>query len=126
MNIAMDTARGLQRPLMEHRWGQRVPLDLPVRLELTGELLAHGTLQDASISGGYIATDTKFPVLAAVEVVVRTPAGRVALPACVVRRADGGLGVEWRDMECAPLVALLRSASGEHRLWRKDPAFGRA
>lgn len=125
MNIAVNTANGMRRHLMEHRWGERVPLDLPVRLELSGELLAHGRLHDASISGAWLTTDTRIPVLAAVEVVMRTPAGRVALPACVVRRTENGLGVEWRDMDCKPLVALLREAHGEAPLWRRDPSFGR-
>lgn len=126
MNAAMNIAKETPRPFMEHRWGQRVALGLPVRLELAGELLAHGRLEDASISGGYVTTDTAFPVFAAVEVVLRTPAGRLALPACVVRCDERGLGVEWRDMACEPLVALLRETGGADRLWRKDTAFGRA
>ena len=127
MNIAMNNVNvnRTQRPFMEHRWGQRVPLDLPVRLELAGELLAHGRIQDASISGAYVTTDTRFPALAAIEVVLRTPSGRTALPACVVRRADGGVGLEWRDMACPSLVALLRDAGGTE-LWCKDRTFGRA
>lgn len=127
MNISMNNVNvnGVPRRFMEHRWGQRVPLDLPVRLELAGELLAHGRIQDASISGACVTTDTKFPPLAAVEVVLRTPAGRTVLPACVVRRADGGVGVEWRDMASPSLVALLREAGGAE-LWCKDRMFGRA
>jgi hypothetical protein len=125
MNSAMNTLKTRQRPIMEHRWGERVTLDLPVRLELAGELLAHGRIHNASISGAWLTANTSFPAFAAVEVVLRTPAGRVALPACVVRRAQEGFAVEWRDMACEPLIAMLREASGEASLWRKDPAFGR-
>ena len=115
------------RPFMEHRWGQSVTLDLPaVQLQLGGELLGHGRMRNASISGAVVETDAKLPLLASLEVVVRTPslpAGRVVLPACVVRRAADGLGVEWRDMSCENVVALLRSADAAAALWRKDRVF---
>src|SRR5688572_26334378 len=103
MEAITNTLQATQRPIMEHRWGERVPLDLPVRLELAGELLGLGRLRNASISGAFIATDSKFPLLASLDVVLRIPAmpaGRLELPACVVRRDEGGLGVEWRDMAC--------------------------
>src|SRR5689334_17339545 len=96
---AVNTMNATHRRYMEHRWGERVKLDLPVRLELAGELLAHGRLRNASISGAHVATGSKFPVLASVDVVLltpRAPAGRLVLPACVVRRDDEGLGIEWR------------------------------
>jgi hypothetical protein len=127
METVANATKPKQRPIMEHRWGERVPLSLPVRLELAGELLAHGRLRNASISGAFVTTDSKFPVLASLEVVLcmpAAPAGRVALPACVVRRADGGLGLEWRDMGCEAVVRMLREADAQAPLWRKDRAFG--
>jgi hypothetical protein len=121
------TFNATHRPFMEHRWGERLALDLPVRLELAGELLAHGRLRNASISGAFVATDASFPVLASVDVVLHTPrapAGRLALPGCVVRRDDGALGIEWRDMACESVVALLREVDSRAPLWRKDEVFG--
>jgi hypothetical protein len=115
------------RQLMEHRWGERVNVDLPIRLELAGELLGQGRLRNASISGAFIATASKLPVLAAVDVVLQIPAvpgGRLALPASVVRRDEGGVGIEWRDMACESVVALLRRADAGAPLWRKDQVFG--
>jgi hypothetical protein len=116
-----------QRHYMEHRWGERLPLDLPVRLEMAGALLGEGRLRNASISGAYVATDGGSQVLANVELVVHTahaPAGRLVLPACVVRRDDGGLGLEWQDMACESVVKLLRELDALAPLWRKDPVFG--
>jgi PilZ domain-containing protein len=124
---ALNTMNAAQPRYMEHRWGERVPLDLPVRLELAGELLAHGRLRNASISGALVVTESRFPLLATVEVVLHTPrapSGRLALPACVVRREDGALGLEWRDMACESVVALLRAADARAPLWRKDQVFG--
>lgn len=114
-----------RRHVMEHRWGERVALRLPVRLELAGELLARGRLCNASISGGYVITDTKLPVLAAVDVVLascQVPDGRLVLPACVVRRDERGLGLEWRDMASESVVALLREAAVHAPLWGQGRA----
>ena len=108
---------------MEHRWGARVPLGLPVRLELSGELLGHGRLRNASISGGLVATASKLPMLTALDVVVRTPVapqGHIVLPACVVRRTREAIGVEWRDMACDSLLALLRAADHPAELVKRD------
>jgi hypothetical protein len=119
--------KAVRRPIMEHRWGERVALDLPVRLELAGELLAHGRLGNASISGAWVTTPAKLPVLAAVDVVLSLPGvpeGRLALPAWVVRRETGGLGLEWRDMACDSVVTLLREVDAHAQPWRKDVAFG--
>ena len=123
---AVNTQDFAQRRYMEHRGGERVSLDLPVRLELAGELLAHGRLRNASISGALVATPSRFPILATVDVVLHTPrapTGRLALPACVVRREDGALGLEWREMACESVVALLREADARAPLWRKDLVF---
>lgn len=123
---ATCSAKAGHPPFMEHRWGERVPLDLPVRLELAGELLAHARLRNASISGALVTSDSKFPVLATVDVVLispRAPAGRLVLPACVVRREDGALGLEWRDMACQSVVSLLREVNARAPLWRKDRVF---
>lgn len=123
MEMLMQTAAATRAAFMEHRWGARVPLDLPVRLELAGELLGYGRLRNASISGALVITAAKLPVLAALDVVVTSPAapeGRILLPACVVRRAGGAIGVEWRDMACDSLVALLRAADDHSVLIRRD------
>jgi hypothetical protein len=123
MEMQMQAATVNRPAFMEHRWGARVPLDLPVRLELAGELLGYGRLRNASISGALVITASKLPVLAALDVVVTTTAareGRIVLPACVVRRAGGAIAVEWRDMACDTLVALLRAADGHSVLFKRD------
>jgi hypothetical protein len=120
MPMLSPTARAA---FMEHRWGARVALDLPVRLELSGELLGHGRLRNASISGALVVTASRLPVLTALDVVVTTtaaPEGRIVLPACVVRRAGTAIGVEWRDMACDSLVALLRAADDHSVLVKRD------
>jgi hypothetical protein len=123
MEMQMQAATVAHPAFMEHRWGARVALDLPVRLELAGELLGFGRLRNASISGALVNTAARLPVLAALEVVVTTTVareGRIVLPACVVRRAGGSIAVEWRDMACDALVTLLRAADDHSQLFTRD------
>jgi len=61
-----------------------------------------------------------------VVVLVGTGAARraVELPACVMRVARDGVGVEWRDMACPALLALLRESGAEFaHLTARDRAF---
>ncbi len=110
MEIATATSRVSAPRFMEHRWGVRIDMDLPVRLENAGQLVAQGRLENASISGGFVAANATLPPLATVDVVVRMPGGHLTLPACVVRRSQEGFGLEWRDMACDAVVKLLREA----------------
>lgn len=123
MEMQMQATTVARPVFMEHRWGARVSLDLPVRLELAGELLGFGRLRNASISGALVITAARLPPLAALDIVVTTtaaPEGRIVLPACVVRRAGGAVGVEWRDMACDSLVTLLRAADDHAELVKRD------
>jgi hypothetical protein len=101
---------------MEHRWGQRVTLEVPVTLEVAGRTPGRGVLRNASISGAWIETALELPVFS--NLVVSLPSHGesaprpVDLPACVVRRAAAGFAVEWRDMFCPSIVALLERATG--------------
>jgi hypothetical protein len=101
---------------MEHRWGQRVTLEIPVRLQIAGRTLGHGVLRDASISGGLIETALELRVFNNLVVCLRpvgeSTHGAPDLPACVVRRTPTGFAVEWRDMACPAIVALLERATG--------------
>jgi hypothetical protein len=127
IELPRPARQALQRPFMEHRWGVRVVLNLPARLEIAGELIGHGRLTNASISGGFIATTGRPTVLTAVDVVLPSRSGqhgRIVLPASVTRRADGGIGVEWRDMECHELMALLRTVAADAPLRQRDRVFG--
>src|SRR5262249_44726067 len=114
------------RRFMEHRWGQRVALGLPVHVS-NGDG-GPGKLRDASISGGFIETDARLPVFTNLGVVVLLGTGAPQrageLPACRTRLARDGVGVEWRDMACPTLLALLRESGSEFaHLTARDRAF---
>ena len=71
------TAAPLAPRLMEHRWGERIELDCPVRLELRDGTGVEGRLCNASISGAWIETGARLPArsLAYAIVNVIVPAG---------------------------------------------------
>ncbi len=102
--------------VIEHRWGDRV------QLEAAGELkTAHGQSLDvvignASLSGAFVQTRTRLPVLTCVS--VRAMSGSEWLEACVVRHDSAGMGLEWLDPGLRSLSALLalRRADTTHSL----------
>jgi hypothetical protein len=95
---------------MEHRWGRRTVVSLPVQLKsLYG--YAPGRLIDVSVSGALIETDLR--VLPSACIGIETPThGSMSLPsdevlACVVRAGYGVIAVEWLDFAPPSIVALL-------------------
>jgi hypothetical protein len=96
----------------EIRFGERFKVDLPVKLDAGEGLAGDGMMCDISISGAFIETSLELPVFTNLE--VSLPA-RESLPArklaaCVVRQSPYGVAIEWRDMACATLMAVLRKA----------------
>lgn len=102
---------------MEHRWGQRITFEVPVILAVGGRALGRGVLRNASISGALIETSLELPVFSNL-VVSLLPNVNGSSPACnleasVVRCAPGRFAVEWRDMACTSIVALLERVTGK-------------
>jgi hypothetical protein len=95
---------------MEHRWGQRVTFEVPVLILADGRVLGCGVLRNASISGALIETSLELPVFS--NLIVSIPSvGELA--ASIVRCAPGRFAVEWRDMACHSIVALLERVTGQ-------------
>jgi hypothetical protein len=116
------------RDVTEHRWGQRIALEVPVKLEFGGRPMGHGLLRSASISGGFIDTTLELPIFS--NLVVVLPANSEAAPngarlaGCLLRREPAGLAVEWRDMGCPAIASLLEKVSGRSIAdLRDDEAF---
>jgi hypothetical protein len=128
MNALVPQARTILPPAMEHRWGNRVDVDLPVRVEIGGKLVAIGSMRNASISGALIAARANLPPLTTLTVTIHTSVGNRAyyleLPASVVRREPDAIAIEWRDMACQGLVDLLHALRTDAQLFARDIAFG--
>ncbi len=67
---------------MEHRWGERVTVDIPVSLCGGGLRDAPARLCDFSLSGALISTPSPVPQVARIGVRIRG----AYLPAWIVRR----------------------------------------
>ena len=83
---------------MEHRWGQRKNVSIPVRLRWRQRYgAATGEITNISASGAWIQTNAGLPPLALLEVDMLAAGGRGAIAAYVVRKSSGGYGIEWRE-----------------------------
>jgi PilZ domain len=112
---------------MEHRWGERIPMSLKVRLVSRPGAIGSGRLRDVSLSGAFVQTDLKLPVFTHVAIEFKLNQGNVneiqEVAACVARRVDDGLGVEW--CEFAPQV-IRDLLAGTHAQTASLPALRKA
>ena len=99
---------------MEHRWGERIRMDMPVRVsadEVPGIL---GRMRNLSLSGALLRIDANLRLNALIEVSVELPQQShpsAILLAHVSRKAKEDVGIEW--CEFAPIVVkdLMRPPS---------------
>jgi hypothetical protein len=105
---------------MEHRWGERFPVELDVRLHSDATTLLESRLTNASVSGALLNTEVRLPVFCHVilefDVARRSGVARQRVPAYVVRHAPDGLGLEWQEFAPRPIVNLLETTlrGGKH------------
>lgn len=97
---------GANLQVIEHRWGTRIPLDAPAELRTDDGHAIGVVVGNASLSGAYIRTAARLPILSCVFVHVLDGPTQW-LEACVVRHEDEGMGLEWLDPGLRPICALL-------------------
>jgi hypothetical protein len=95
------------------RWGQRIELDIPVRVAANGSPTIHGRLKNLSLSGALIEADHELRLHARIEVNIKLPeTGRCAsVMARVTRDVEGAFGLEWCEFAPTAVRDLLRSPS---------------
>ena len=100
---------------MEHRWGERVEVDIPVQVSVPPHALGIGRIVNISISGAWILGRFRLSPLARALVVfdLLLAGQRESLPlACYVARVQPeGIGVEWRELAPQILSDLMLLAS---------------
>lgn len=100
---------------MEHRWGERVGVDIPVRLTVRPFSVKSGRLTNLSLSGAFIKGGVEVRVLSRIQVVIEVPSRvKHATPivsAYVARKFKDGIGVEWCEFAPQAVVDLIRSVS---------------
>jgi len=102
---------------MEHRWGERLKVALPVRIDAACGLVGTGLVVNFSVSGAFIATPLPAPLLSQVRVSfgLGTRIGRLrrsngdTLEGQVVRRNATGFAIEWCEFGTDEVVALANS-----------------
>jgi hypothetical protein len=105
---------------MEHRWGQRLTVDLAIRIAGRPYNVRPARLTDLSASGAYIKVCADLRPLSRVQIAIALP-HRLTHPtpmvaAYVVRRGRDGIGVEWCEYAPKPVLELLRHAAAHHRM----------
>ena len=78
---------------MEHRWGRRIAVDIPVELQTHGGIVTAGRMLNISRTGALIKVQAALPLFARVDIHVNGHS-----MSSYVARTDGDLlGVEWCD-----------------------------
>jgi PilZ domain len=99
---------------MEQRWGERLTVNVPVRVSAHAFTVRDGRLTDLSVSGGHLEVDMDLRPGARVEVLVVLPyRSKHEAPAVygyVTRKYRDGFGIEWCEFAPTAVAELLRIA----------------
>jgi len=101
---------------MEHRWGSRKAIDVPVRFIALPATIGTGRITNVSMTGAFLETRAQLRPMALLYVeMIHLPqerGRRKRLSASVVRRTDLGVGIEWCEPASkSPLYSQLRSSA---------------
>jgi hypothetical protein len=98
---------------MEHRWGQRVPVDFPVRVTALRFSVRDGRLSDLSVSGALVKAELEARVLARIQIALVLPLWSKhespIIEAYVTRRHRNEFGIEWCEFAPRAVSELLRA-----------------
>jgi hypothetical protein len=102
---------------MEHRWGERLTVTLPVRIRAAYGLVGAGMVTNFSVSGAFIVTTLPVALLTRVRVSFasahrsrrRMRAPRPTFAGLVVRSDAAGFAVEWSEFGVAEILAFANS-----------------
>ena len=99
----------------EHRWGERVRVNIPVQVASRTLAGIDGRLKNVSLSGGLIRADFDLLLHSIIEVSIKLPppSQREAIIKAQVTRKlkEDYVGVEWCEFAPCVVKDLLRSAS---------------
>jgi hypothetical protein len=101
---------------LEHRWGERFALDLPVQLAVNAVSGIDARLKNLSLSGALIEADFALRIHTVIEIKVPMPLSvhpRTVVKAYVIRKFNDTVGIEWRDFAPHAIKELLRSLVGK-------------
>jgi len=98
---------------MEHRWGQRIGVDLPVKVTAQAFSTRTGRLENLSVSGAFIRSDFELRLLSRISVAIELPQrskhDAPTVDAYVARKYKDGIGIEWCHFAPPEVSRLLQS-----------------
>jgi hypothetical protein len=98
---------------MEHRWGERVRVDFPVRVIAHRFSVRDGRLADLSVSGALVKAEFEARVLSRIQVALDSPLWpkheSPIVEAYVARRHKHEFGIEWCEFAPRAVTELLRA-----------------
>jgi PilZ domain len=99
---------------MEQRWGERLPVNVPVRVSNHAFSMRDGRLTDLSVSGAQLTVDFELRLLSRVEVTVvlpyRSKHEAPTISAFITRKGRNEFGLEWCEFAPIAVRDLLRAA----------------
>jgi hypothetical protein len=96
---------------LEHRWGERVRVDVPVDVLEDGRTSTDGHLKNLSLSGALLTSTHDWHLNALIGVRVSLPsvsADSCVIKARVTRKPAHGVGIEWCEFAPGIVKGLLR------------------
>jgi hypothetical protein len=110
---------------IEHRWGERVRVDIPFQMTAQTVSGIGGRLMDLSLSGALIHVNCDLRLNSLLEIRIQRPAPsecQVLLRAYVARKRGYDVGIEWCDFAAIAVRELFRSS----KLNPSAPGLGRS
>jgi hypothetical protein len=99
---------------MEHRWGERVRVNIPVHVSAAALAGFDGCMKNLSLSGALVKSDCELRLHSLIEVHIElpSPSPRIAVvKAHVSRKLKEGVAIEWCEFAPPIVKDLLRSPS---------------
>jgi PilZ domain len=96
---------------LEHRWGDRVWVNIPVRVSTAAFERADGCVKNLSLSGALMRSDCTLRLHALIKVRIELPRPAsltAVLEAYVSRILNEGFGIEWCEFAPRVIKDLLR------------------
>jgi PilZ domain len=97
---------------MEHRWGQRFNVDMPIRFTLRpASCVSIGRLVNVSLSGGFISSHQDLRWLSRIQLLFEsTPRAKPGseIAGYIARKSDAGIGIEWCELAPPAVAELVR------------------
>ena len=99
---------------LDHRWGERVRVNIPVHVHASSSSNADGCMKNLSLSGALMKSDCDLALHSLIEVSIALPAPsphNTVIRAHVARKFKEGVGIEWYEFAPRIIKELVRSAA---------------